>query len=339
MNLLGVMENQTSLVWKRKYYEPGTAELYTPLTSENLKLTAIGNLIWMKGEDECAVIEDRVVEESWLHNRIIVTGRFISSYMDRRLIRPKLTFSGKTEVAMRRILTEAYPIPRVELGALQGFTESVSFQATYKNLLTYETKLAKSSGLGYRFRPDFSEKKIIFEVYRGVDRSFSQSRTNRVIFSEMYANLENTVLRENEMLFKNCVYIGGEGSGSERIVESYGTEHSGLDRRELFVDARDLSRDDMTEAEYRQVLLQRGHEKAADYERSSSIECDTDANANFIYKVNYDLGDIVSIRKQAWGITVDLRITEIHEVYESGKMKVVPIFGNPIEAATDWRDD
>lgn len=39
---------------------------------------------------------------------------------------------------------------------------------------------------------------------------------------------------------------------------------------------------------------------------------------NFSYKKDYDLGDIVTVRKKAWGIEMDKRITEIQEIYENG---------------------
>ena len=293
----------------------------------------------MRGCDEAAVIEDRTMEENIYRSQIEVNGRFISSYMDRRLIRPTLSFNGKVEVAMRKLLTDAVAIPRVILGTLNGFNETVTFQATYKNLLEYETKLAKCAGIGFRFRPDFNNKRIIFETFKGTDRSTSQSRNNRVIFSEAYANLNDMTFRENNQLLKNVVFIGGSGTGNERIYVSYG-DATGLDRRELYVDARDIMQtEDMTDAEYRNKLLQRGHERQTSYQLVSSIGCDTDALANFVYKENYDLGDIVSIKKAGWNISVDMRITEIQEIYERGTLKVSPTFGNPLPDTIDWSDE
>ena len=339
MNFIGVMENQTSLIWRRKFYEPGKFRLYTPLTDENFRLTEKQNLIWMRGSNEAAVIEDRYVEDSTKHTQIEVSGRFISSYMDRRLIRPKVTFSGKVEVAMRKLLTDAVALPRVYLGTLNDFAETVSFQATYKNLLTYETKLAMCSNIGFRFRPDFNEKKIYFETYKGTDRSRSQGVNHRVIFSEGYDNLNEVSFRENDQLKKNVVYIGGVGANDERIYTSFG-DATGLDRRELFIDARDITREEgMTDAQYLEKLVQRGHEKQTDYQEIKTINCVTDANANFVYKTDYDLGDIVTVHKKNWGISVDLRITEIEEIYEHGAMKVSPVFGSVLPEAIDWRDE
>lgn len=339
MNFIGVMENQVSLIWTRKYYEPGKARLFAPLTEENERLTRKGNLIWKRGSKEAAVIEDRVLDDTTTPATIEVTGRFLSSYMDRRLIRPKVTFSGYVEVAMRTLLSGVVEIPRVELGTLNNFTDTVSFQATYKNLLTYQEKLSKCSDIGFRFRPDFSAKKIYFETYKGKDRSRSQSANSRVIFSERYDNLNGIIYRENDQLLKNVVYIGGEGEGSERTVVSYG-DATGLDRRELFVDARDITRDEgMTQEQYEAKLLQRGHEKNTEYQESKSINCITDADANFKYGVDYDLGDIVTVEKKRWGISVDYRITEIDEVYEQGGVKISPTFGTMLPETIDWEDN
>ena len=337
MDFCGVMENQTSLVWTRKYFEPGEFELHTPITEDNLRLTSRGNLVWKRGGVEAAVIEDRQLEESSSKNEIVAKGRFLSSYMDRRLIKSTVVFSGKVEMAMRQLLSGATPIPRVELGQLQGFEATVSFQATYKNLLTYVEKLGKSSGLGFRFRPDFNEKKIYFEVYEGIDRTMSQGINNRVIFSENYSNLNNVIFRENDQLYKNVAYVGGEGEGSERVYVTVGSG-SGLELREVFVDAKDLRSDDLTLEEYQNQLIQRGLEELAEDVISSSIECDTGADVNFIYKTNYDLGDIVTVQKKAWGINEDLRITEIQEVYEYGVMTVVPTLGDAIQDNIDWSD-
>ena len=337
MDFQGVMENQTSLIWTRKYFEPGTFELYTPITEDNLKLTQRKNLIWMRGCDEAAVIEDRKMEESNEKNEITVKGRFLSSYMDRRLIKKTVYFSGKVEVAMRQLLSSVVPIPRVKLGELQGFEDKIEFQATYKNLLAYEEKLARSAGLGFRFRPDFDKKEIYFEVYRGIERTTDQGIHNRVIFSEGYNNLNNAIYRENDQLYKNVAYVGGAGEGSNRTVIQVG-EATGLDLREVFVDAKDINQEGLTESQYRAALATRGYESLAENVISSSFECNTGADANFRYKEEYDLGDIVTVKKKTWGITEDQRITEAREVYEYGGRRIEPTFGDSLPEKIDWSD-
>ena len=339
LDFIGVMENQTSLTWTRKYFEPGKAVLVAPLTADNLALTELGNIIWKRGSNEAAVIEDRNIIENASSARIEVSGRFLSSYMDRRLIMPTVSFDGYVEVAMRQLLSDATAIPLVDLGDLNGFTDTVTFQATYKNLLTYETKLAKCSNIGFRFRPDFEEKQILFETFKGTDRSKSQGVNHRVIFSDYYDNLNEISYRENDQTLKTTVYIRGKDGSTETVV-SYGTDITGLERRELFIDASDVKKESgMTTAQWQEKLIQRGHEQNTNYEMIETINCQTNADANFAYQTDYDLGDIVTIEKKSWGISVDLRITEIEEIYERGVMTVSPVFGSVLPETIDWGDN
>lgn len=332
---IGQLENQISLIWTRKFYEPGTFELHAPITDENLHLLQKGNIIGKKGSSEAGIIEDIEQEESDIKNEITIKGRFLSSYMDRRLIKQTVNFSGKVEVAMRQLYSGAIAIPHVVLGDLNNFDPTVSFQVTMKNLLTYESKLARSGAIGFRFRPDFVDRQIIFETYQGVDRTFAQHTNARVVFSEDYNNLNNAIYRYNDQNLKTYAIVGGQGEGSERIYYDLGGG-TGYDLREVFVDAKDINPDGMTTEEYKAALLQRAQEALNEDVISETLECETESAINFTYKQDYDLGDIVTIKKRKWDLYMNQRITEISEVYEYGGMKVVPTFGDPLPESIKW---
>ncbi len=340
MEFQGLIENQTSVLWNRKYFEAGNFELYCPVTQNNQGLLQRGNLVWIKGAAEAGVIESLVIQQNDLKNEITAKGRFLESYMSRRLIRPTYNIqNGLVETAMREILSNAVPIPLVQLGELKGFTERVSFQATYKNLLDYETKLARYANIGFRFRPNFNNRTITFELYKGLDRTFNQIDRNRVVFSEGYNNIQQAKYTLNDQLLKNVCYVGGQGEGSERTVVIAGDNTlTGLERREVFLSATDVTKENLTDAQYRAALIQRGNNELEKDALTASVECVTDANSNFKYKTNYDLGDIVVIRKENWDLSIDLRMTEITEIYEYGAMKVSPIFGNPLPSTIDWSE-
>lgn len=338
LNFKGVIENHTSLIWCRKYYEPGNFEIHAPITERNLFLLSKGNIISKRGSDEAGVIEGIENEESDIRNEITAKGRFLSSYMDRRLIKSTVNFSGYTEIAMRQLLTAAAPIPLVTLGELNGFIEKVELQVTMKNLMSYETKLAKSATIGYRLRPDFKEKKLLFETYKGVDRTTAQGVNSRVIFSESYNNLNNVIYKYNDQQYRTKAIVGGEGEGTNRVYVEVGGG-SGLELREIFVDAKDINSEGMTTTAYKAALMQRGLEALASNIIAESVECETEADINFKYKIHYDLGDIVTVKKKKWGITLNQRITELQEVYEYGGMYVVPTMGDALPEKIDWSDN
>lgn len=340
LDFKGISENQTSFVWHRKFFEAGEFRIYLPLTEDNIRIYQLGNIVTYRGANEAGVIEDLILRNTSEERVIIAEGRFLTSYMDRRLVRPTLNFTGKVEVAMRKMLTDAVPIPLVELGELNGFDETIEFQATYKNLLTMEEKLSKGANIGFRFRPDFTAKKIYFETYKGLDKSRSQTDRAFVEFSDMFENLNSVENRQNNQLLKNVGYVGGEGEGSARTYVIVGNNAlTGLERREVFIDAKDISSDEITQEEYLAALRTRGMEKLEEHLFSNSYECATIPTGNFEYKKDYDLGDIVTIKKLDWGLNTTQRITEIQEVYEHGSANIVPVFGSPLPTKINMEDE
>jgi len=335
---IGQIENQTSLIWTRKFFEAGNFEIHAPITQKNLSLFVAGNIVSIKGAKEAGVIEDIEKEESDIKNEITVKGRFLSSYLDRRIITGTVNYNNaKIEVVMRELLSGVETIPLVELGELHGFDDRVSFQATYRNLQIVLTKIAKYGLIGYRFTPDFDAHKIVFDTMKGTDHSFAQSANNRVIFSEDYNNLTNAIYKYNNQALKTYAIVGGQGDGDDRVIVTVGSG-SGLNLRQMFVDARDLSADGLTTAQYQEVLRQRGYEALQEAIEAESLECETAPEINFKYKSDYDLGDIVTVKKRSWGLYMNKRITEIQEVYEYGGGDVVPTLGDPLPETIDWGD-
>ena len=340
MNFQGIIENQRSLLWNRQYNETGSFELHAPVTAYNISLLRMGNIVWKKGAVDAGIIESRHMEEDVDTREIVVSGRFLTAYMDRRLIYPTYNFSGKAEVAMRAILSNAVAIPKVTLGALQGYGETIEFQATYKKVLSTMQKIAKQCELGFRFRPDFTNKTITFEVYKGVDRSMAQSDRARIIFSENFRNLNRAIYEENDQVYSNICYVGGKGEGSDRVFVTVGdTTSTGLERREVFVNGSDISDENLTDAQYKEALRQRGREKLAEMAYYQSAECEAIPYGNFEYLKDYDIGDIVTIKKESWGVGENLRLFGVTEVYENGTSTIQPIFGNPVPETANWEDD
>lgn len=329
MDFAGVIDNYSSLQWTRKYTEPGSFELHCPITANNLQLLKRDNLVWKRGAKEAGVVEDLKLEETAKKAEITAKGRFLSSYMDRRLIRPFYACYGKkAEIAIREIYSNAAGIPQVELGTLNGYTETVTFQATYQNLLTKVEEICAGMATGFRFRPDFVNKKIYFELYRGLDHSITQSDRERVIFSDSFSNLDSATYEENDQVYKNICYVGGQGEGSDRTIVAVGaTDSTGLERRESFLSATDVRNDNISDSQYQDALKQRGNAALSNSILASSFDATVNPNGNFKYLTDYDLGDIVTVQKEAYGITQNLRITEISEVYENGIYKIEPKFG------------
>lgn len=341
LNKIGIIEEYKSLLWDRKYYEPGCFTLKLPLTSRNIDYIKRGRIIGKTDAVEAGVIEYIQMTDEPGSKIMEVKGRFLSSYLDRRVLVGRHNYTGTSEVIMRTCIGDAASIPLLQLGELQGFTDTMKKQATYKNLLDVEQSISKQSGHGFRVRPDFVNKVLYFEVYDGLDRSKAQTDRSRAIFNETYGNLNKICSTETDSLYKTVAYVGGEGEGDERVYVTIGdTSATGLDLREVFIDAKNIRKEEgMTDEEYRQLLENEGYSKLAkEYILSKAIDSTVNPMLNFIYKRDYDLGDTVTIEKESWGIVMNLQITEIMEQYIGGGLTVTPTFGDPIPTIT-WRDD
>ena len=333
----GIVEQFTSLLWHRFYNSTGDFELKCPIIPENVRLLTLGSIVYVRGKDEAGVIESVNYNANGQGLTMTIKGRFLDCYMTRRLI-PTMNFEGLAEVGMRDAFEACTEIPLVELGELQGFTEEVTFQVTYyENLLKYEQNIAQGAAFGYRFRPDIDAKKIFFEIYKGQDHTINQTERPRVVFSDEYDNMITADLTENDQLYYNICIVGGQGEADYKTFVTVGDDEStGLDRRELYYEATDVLSNGLTWEQYLEALKQRGQVELDNHPLARSFECKVIPDSNFIYRKDYDVGDIVTVQKTAWGVSEDLRLTEVSEAYEHELPTVTLTFGTPLPSVINW---
>lgn len=338
LDLKGIIENQTSHIWTPKFFEPGTFELHIPITDYSVSILKRGNLITMRGREDAGIIEDLDLKKTAVDNEITAKGRFLAAYMDRRIIRGTKSINSSPEKAMYDLLKDATPIPLLEIGDPKGFEGSIEGQVCWENLLDFMIKLAKAGNVGFRFRPDFNAKKIIFETYQGTDHSLEQSQNNRVIFSDMYDNIETAEYRIVDQDYRNVAYVVGADENGSEVVRTVGdTAATGLDRYEIYVNGKSVSaREAGSTSAFYAALDQEGKNTLEAHPLSETFEGDVNANGNFIYRANYDIGDICTVQRTPWDISLSSRITEIEETYEYESVTVTPTFGDPLPTAIDW---
>ena len=339
MDLLGIIENAYSIQWIRNYTSCGTFEIHTPIDTQTLKLVKLDNIVWIQGKKECGVIEGITIEQSASTSNVKIVGRFAESYFSRRLIKNTFNFNGKVEEAMRQLVTLA-DIPRVRLGALNGFDNKIQFQATYKNTLTYIEKLSQASNIGFRLVPNFDEKTFTFETFKGVDRSENQRDRPRVIFSQHNGDISKAEYTASNQDYYNVCYVGGQGEGSSRQIVICGDNSlTGLERRETFINGSDIEKDKLTDSQYIEMLKQRGESNLKEKNLVQSLEKEDRTGGTYNYPFDYDVGDIITNKLECWNISSNDRVTSVKEVYEHGRMVAVPTLGTPLPSTIDWSDN
>lgn len=351
LELKGILDTFTSLICIRLYHKAGEFELHCPLNTNTLELLKKENIIYKKGDKEAGYIETRQLNIGTDGQELLeVKGKFLTNYLARRINWDRVNFNGRTEELMRKLVNDSAinpsnvnrKIPNLILGDLKGFTDGISYQNSFGNILDCLENISNTSGLGYRNLLDIKNRKVLFDVYKGIDRTVNNGAIAPCIFSRDFENILEQEYFDSLNNYKNTALIAGAGEGKDRKLTSI-EEGQGLNRYELYVDARDMQNTktvnneevSIPDNEYIPMLLQRGKEKLAECYEVQTFDSKINTQGNNIYKKDFDLGDIVTIVDKKWGIQVDTRITEVEEVYEGGKVEINPTFGNNIPTIID----
>lgn len=142
------------------------------------------------------------------------------------------------------------------------------------------------------------------------------------------------------------VLIAGQGEGTARKVAMINDNLTGFDRRELYVDARDIADTKestvegeeaipIPDAEYQTILIERGNSKLAETQPICTFESGISVLSNLVYKEDFDLGDRVTIQNVRWGLVLNTRITVVEEVYENDTVDIRVNFGSNIPTLID----
>lgn len=344
---VGLLDAFASLQWRRRYSRCGDFELHCSLNSETLDLLQRGNIVWKKGDPEAGYIETRQMDQDAEgEETLVIKGRFISGYLNRRIVWGQEILQTTAELAMRTLVdkngitpTDANRIiPNLALGALNGYSQPVNYQTSYKNMLDEVENLCGLSGLGYRVKFDVAAKKLVFEVYEGLDRTSGQSINPRAIFSREFENILEQSYTDSLNNYRNLALVGGMGEGADRKLATIGSS-AGLDRFEDFVDAKDMSNvvDEVTlsDTDYTNMLIDRGNSKLGETQEIQTFDSTVNLNSNLTYKTDFDLGDIVTCTSKKWGLTIDTRITEVIEIFEEAGPSISVTFGNQVPTLID----
>lgn len=334
---IGEINQFDSLMWPDKFNGYGSFELWAPITEENSVYLKKGNILWCGG-DNAAMIE---IVKSSVNSQgtktYNVKGRTLEMLLTTRVIWGTYNAKDKhVSTAMYDIVNQTCvnpsnskrKIPFLECAEDEQFGSIATFQKTGGEVYSVLTTLAGSFDLGFSvlFRP--KEKKLIFKVVEGVDRTIEQDVNDPVEFSTDLEDLLSSSYYSNDQDKKSVAFVQGEGEGVNRKSVVAGDDTTaGFARRELYVDARDLQSTSMdasgvevvlSDDEYNSVLLQRGDDKLSEHKVTETFEAQIRVFGDVQYEfgVDYNKGDKVTIRDNQLNVMISARITEVEEDFD-----------------------
>lgn len=350
---LGYVGKFSYLLWRKKYGPFAEAELHVDVTPKNIELLKKGNILYRQDDEEAMYIYYRNFNDSNGVEQLVVKCFSLFRWTDRRFLWRQYDFDTTPEMIMRQLINDTMINPidlnqkimQVKLAPSKNFGVNVQHQMTYKNVHESIEKLCDTHEIGARCV--FNGRELFYDFYEGINRTINQSVHPRIILSKSRANLLQRTYEDADNDLKTTALIAGAGEGSERKLASIGTEYKGLARREIFIDAREVSdkkdvngeQVDIPKEEYLQLLLAKGKEKLNEYTEFIGFEAELDVTKeNTKYNEDFFLGDLVTIKDDELGILMNSRVMQADEVFkEDGKSifvtvgKSVPTFPEAIK--------
>lgn len=359
--IIGIIDTAKSVIWHTVWFGVGDFEIYAPATADHLQLLSIGNYITRSDDVEVGIIESISVTNSIIDGAMVTaTGRFAKSILDRRLIynltgnsNKATVLRGKVENAARSLVANnaiscgfdsRRNFPLLELGALKNIPDVIvddagyaaEKQVSYQNLLEYSDGLLEEYGLSSLVILNDDTKKLQYVVRKGTDRSSENTNgLEPVIFSRDYDNLSDSEYYYSTEEKKNAALIGGEGEGLGRFYSLIAPNETGLERREIFVDAASITKKYMdgetereyTDSEYTAMLNTQGMQELAPLtEKESFSGTIIVTDGNYILNEDFSLGDVVTVQENSINKFINVRIVEVTEVQDENGYTVDVVY-------------
>lgn len=348
MRIVDVLRKYEYSQYQYKAREIGTFQINAMFDKENLYLMdKTKNFYVLFDDDVFGVIESVKRESDSETSRMFtIKGSLALKLLEYRVIKGQLTFKGKSykyieELVKQNLIFSDDANRNIVLSVefeneerLKNVCSTIDKQITGGSLWDEISEVAEADKLRIVLKPNvvvinrenpYNIDGWTLIIGAGEDRT--RNRGNKVVspvvFSQTLSNIANTDYIVDRSKLRNTVYIAGEGEGTDRKwynidVNSDVTfgERKGWNRRELWVDARDVQSEQdnkqLTDTEYEELIKQRANEKAKGNDLSEEYTATvTDITKQYTYKKDYNIGDFVTIADEELGMEIDAQITNV----------------------------
>lgn len=336
---LGEVRGISSLQWLELYSGAGELKLVCGASAWNLSLLKNGSLLRNTDRPHllarvCSVeIDDRTSTAS-----LTVRAQMTVCRLAERVVMYTEEYT-EAEAGMLAIVQHNLRGLPLAMGPSKGLGVPLTGQVSWGSVLDAVQEIAAASALGFRVSAD-SALTETFGVYRGTDRSDPSCPDYVGFFGDAAKNLASVNIVDKASDMRNFAIVCGQGEGADRRVVEVDLTN-GEERRELYVDARDLA-DTVSETgadgtvtertlpqeEYDALLYARGLAKLAETSGGFTVKAEL-RQSMLLFGQDYELGDILPLRVARYDVSIRVRVTQVKIIYEKTKsveavLEVVP---------------
>lgn len=337
--ILDMIDNFKSIIWTVQYFNVGEFELIVPVTEKNIALLQKDRLLCRDKDRNgdiwrnVMIIENvKTVADYENGDSMTISGRGLKSIVGRRVVWQQTNLAGNVETGIRQVLTENIIAPADEkrkidnfiLDEPAGITDTFDAQLLGEDLDEWIMSTCQTYGLGWDVY--IKDRKFVFILYKGCDRSYGQKDNLPVVFSDEFDNLLASTYTYERAEFKNAALVAGEGEGVNQRTTTVG-DSGGLERYEAYIDGSSVSSNGtiITEEQYYKMLQDYAKDELSTTSFTESFEGNVIPDGNYNLNEDYFLGDVVQVINE-YGISAAPRIVEIIESEDENGKSTVPTF-------------
>lgn len=341
---LAIIDKFESFIWTDKYCGYGDFELLLAVNSRFVNYIFGNRYLSLKESEHLMIIETLNIKSDIENgNRVIVKGRSIESILERRIVWDQTILTGNLQNGIELLLNENAINPDDPARAISNLifeastdpaitSLNVDRQFTGDNLYKAILDLCQSKNIGFKITLNGAGQ-FVFKLYSGVNRSYDQIENPYVVFSRKFDNVLKGDYLESNVSLKTVTLVAGEvGVANERkkvIVEAPEGAGSGLARREMFSDARNITSNTpsgvLTDEEYEYQLAQKGSEDLAKNTFIKMFEGDVDVSRMYVYGKDFFMGDILQITDD-YGHETKSQVTALINSESTSGINTYPTF-------------
>lgn len=327
-----VIDTFASLRNDRYYYKSNQFTLVVPITKVNVSLLVPETILLIAGT---YYYVDKVTGDSEDENNLFVSGQSLFGKTEKRIVWRTYNKTTRPEIVAYEHLMNEVVNPSDSKRKLDYLTSqspsnltgmTIQYQNSYGVVKEEIESLCDAYDFGFKEVANSivnPSSQVIF--YRGRDLS------NSIEFSADFENLLTESYENSNDDYATTAIVYGEGEGSNRQSIVINPNLTGIERREIYVDARDLQQEvdgvSMTNAQYLNVLGNRGIQRLAERQSVLRLDGDIDLNSKlFVFGKDYDIGDKVRLTSKRFQMTKVATLVGVEETWDSDGHHLSPIW-------------
>jgi len=330
-NWLDVVSQAESVQFSRELYGTGSFEIQVhPDKVGAFKLAKRDNIITINGDGhKSGIIRDFGITENRGAAFFTIFGETGNGFTKQRTTVPPTNSQvagslgwdrvrGNAETVLKHYVTRHITnpfdanrrTPNIIIAANRNRGIVFPWQTRFQPLNEELTNIANFAEMGFEFFADIPNKRWVFDVIEGAERTKNQDKLSPVLFRMEHSSIEGYSYTEDYKNYRSTGYALGAGEDEWRMQFIIGAGHRGRDRWEIALDCG--SPDNINE------LMFYGEQRLNEYQAAKTVEANALPKV-FVFEKDYFLGDKITVYISRLELELDIRITSVKDVWERSR--------------------